>query len=324
MMKALRLYVVPALVISAMNASFAQPAAQGAATGKQAQSQQQPPSGLGKETTDRSTPPTIVLPKPKDVVEDAVSDIENIQLTDEQIERLKRLSLRKERQKALPYVTAPKMVTRTLPIKLDPGITPDSIRLSMGNQTAIAFSDMMGNPWYIKKVQLNRGLFSDGKEGKEDDTEPTSILSLEPRTAAAFGSVTVILKGLATPIVLTLATGQKESDARVDAKVPGANPDAIDTTTITSMPNIDATLTAFLDGVPPRDARRLRVTGLHGTEAWLFNQNLYLRTDADAQYPAYLAAAKSTSGKAVYRFASRYASVTLLSGGKATTVFIED
>lgn len=323
-MKASRLFFVAALIASAANTAFAQPASPGGK--QQAPTQNQPQSGLGKETTDRSTPPSIVLPKPKDVVEDTITDIEGVQLTDEQIERLKRLYIRKEKQKSLPYVAAPRMVTRTVAVKLDPGVSPEAIRLTVGHQTAIAFSDMMGNPWFIKKVGINKTLFSDGngEGGSAQDAEPTSVLMLEPRTAAAFGSVSVVLKGLATPIVLTLTTAQKEADARIDAKVPGTNPDAMDSTSISTMPSIDATLTAFLDGVPPREARRLRVTGLAGTEGWIYNQNLYLRTDADAQYPAWLAAAKSTSGKAVYRFAGRYASVTLLNGGKATTVFIED
>ena len=83
-------------------------------------------------------------------------------------------------------------------------------------------------------------------------------------------------------------------------------------------------LTSFLDGVPPKDAKRVRVSGLDNTEAWLYQENLYMRTDADVQYPAYFSSARSTSGKAVYRFNSRQNSVTLLANGRAVTVFIEE
>lgn len=288
----------------------------------------QPRSGLGQQTQQQQQPVEVVvaMPKPSEIVSQSVADIEGVQLTDEQYERLKQLFLQRERQKASPYVSPAKPVTRTLPVNLDPGISPPVLRLSQGQLTSIVFSDVSGQPWNIQEVNLNRGLFSDGKEGanKETTQEATNVLTIEPRAASAYGSVSVRLKGLTTPVIFVLAAGQQEVDLRVDAKVPGRNPDALDAVSFTSMPKIDVLLTAFLDGVPPTEARRLKVSGLPNTEAWLFQDSLYLRTDADAQYPAYMAAARSTSGKAVYRFASLHHSVTLLANGRAATIFIEE
>jgi intracellular multiplication protein IcmK len=192
--------------------------------------------------------------------------------------------------------------------------------------TSIVFSDVTGQPWYIQNVALNRELFSDGRAGAaagQSPTEYTNVLTVEPLSLTAYSNVAVKLKGLPTPVILVLATAQQEIDMRLDVKVPGRNPDALDGIQLTSMPNIDATLTAFLDGVPPPAAKRLVVTGLPETEGWTFENSTYLKVDADVQYPAYWAAAKSTSGKAVYRFASRPASVTVLRDGKAVTLFLE-
>ena len=284
-----------------------------------------PKSGLGKAVAASSQPAAVVMPKPREVVEQAMDDIEDTQLTDEQIERLKKLYLRRERQKATPYLTAAKPITRTLMVNLDPGISPPILRVTRGQLTSVVFSDMNGQPWLIKDVGLNRELFSDGRDGAQAaPAEPTNVLTIEPRTAAAFGNVAVKLKGLSTPVIFVLAAAQQEVDLRVDSKVPGRNPDAGDTVDYTTMPGIDQSLSSFLDGVPPKDARRMHVTGLANTEAWLYQDQLYMRTDADAQYPAYYSSARSTSGKAVYRFNARQNSVTLLSNGRATTVFIED
>lgn len=285
-----------------------------------------PKSGLGKEVG-AAQKTTIVMPKPREVVEQAMDDIEDTQLTDEQIERLKKLYLRRERQKATPYLTAAKPITRTLMVNLDPGISPPILRVTRGQLTSVVFSDMKGEPWIIKDVGLNRDLFSDGRDSGAQaagTVEPTNVLTIEPRTAAAFGNVAIKLKGLSTPVIFVLAAAQQEVDLRVDSKIPGRNPDAADTVDYTTMPSIDPSLTSFLDGVPPKDARRMHVTGLVNTDAWTYQDQLYVRTDADAQYPAYFSSARSTSGKAVYRFNARQNSITLLSNGRAVTVFIED
>jgi len=299
------------------------------AQGQGAQQGQQPPppkSNLGKQAQGQQPPAAVVMPKPQEVVEQTIENIENAQLTDAQYERIKKLYMRRERQKATPAVVPAKPVTRTLLVNLDPGISPPILRVARGQLTSIVFSDMTGQPWFIKNVGMNRQVFSDGREGAVGglQSEPTNVLTIEPLTAAAYGNVSVKLNALPTPVIFVLAAAQQEVDLRVDAKVPGRNPDSADSVSYTSMPGIDASLTAFLDGVPPKDARRLHVTGLPNTEAWMYKENLYVRTDADAQYPAYYSSARSTSGKAVYRFNSRQNSVTLLANGRAVTAFIED
>jgi intracellular multiplication protein IcmK len=221
-----------------------------------------------------------------------------------------------------PYVNTPKPVTRTLIIDLSPGINAPILRLSTGSLTSIVFSGINGDPWYIENVKLNRNMFSDG--ANSGDTNPSNVLTLEPMRPIAQGNVSVMLKGLSTPVIFSLASGQKEVDFRVDVKIPGRNPDA--TTKINyeeRIPTIDDNVPYFLDGVPPKQAKRLRVTG-GDVEAWELGSNMYIRTNADVQYPAYHSNARSTSGLAVYRFEQIYNSITLLQNGKAYTVMIEN
>ena len=289
---------------------------------------QQPSNNLGRQVP--GGPPQVVYPRPEDVIEETVQDIQDVQLTPAQIKQLKEMWLEKQKQKATPYVDPPKPVTRTLPLNLDPGVPPPVLRLSMGQQSSVVFSDYSGQPWFIQNVSINRETFDDGKQNNASqngqaapNTAPTNILTLAARTPAAYGNVTVTLKGLSTPIILILTTAQKEVDMRVDAKVPGRNPDSAATVSMLSMPMIDGGLTYFLDGVPPKEARRLKVNGMAGVDAWLYRENMYVRAKADAQYPAYTNAARSTSGISVYRYAGFQNSITFTTGGQAVTVFIE-
>lgn len=290
---------------------------------EQQQGQQQPRSGLGQQVAEPL--PQVVYPRPSEVVEGVIGDIEDLQLTPEQFDRLKQIYLERERQKAFPYVSPAKPVTRTLFVNLDPGVSPPVLRLTRGQQTSIVFSDVSGQPWFIENVSMNRQLFSDGRQGQQGaaQQQPTNVLTLEPLSPAAYGNVTVTLRGLYTPVIFVLTSAQQEVDMRVDAKVPGRNPDAIDTVAVSTLPSIDSSLSYFLDGVPPKEARRLKVTGLEGTEAWLYRDNLYVRAKADAQYPAYMSAARSTSGVSVYRYTGLHSSITFTTGGQAVTVFIE-
>lgn len=291
------------------------------ATSANAQAPDAPANNLGQQA---STPPMqVVYPRPDEVVEDVLTDIEDLQLTPEQIERIKQIYLEREKAKAMPYSSPAKPITRTMFVSLDPGVTPPVLRLSRGQQTSVVFSDVSGQPWFIEHVNMNRELFTDGDQTAEAKRKrPTNVLSLEPKSPAAYGNVTVTLRGLSTPVIFVLTSGQDEVDMRVDAKVPGANPDALDLVAINTAPTIDAVLSAFLDGVPPPDARRLKVTGLDA-EAWVYRNNLYVRAKADAQYPAYFAAARSTSGLSVYKFLKPHDSITVTTGGRAVTLFFQ-
>lgn len=316
--------------------------AQGVASG--AQAAKPPPSKLGQQV---HTPvpivmpaleagvdsPTVIYPTADAVVERAVRQIEDMQLTPDQYQRLKGIFMERQTQRAMPYVEPAKPVTRTLLVNLDPGVSPPPLRLSRAQQTNIVFSDVSGQPWFIEKVSLNRQLFSDGKGAGTlsagqasplgQGEAPTNVLTLEPLLPAVYGNVTVTLRGQSTPLIFILTTGQREVDMRVDAKVPGKNPDAQEEVTLQAAPGLDNALPYFLDGVPPSSAKRLRVSGLEGAEAWIYEKNLYVKARANAQYPAYFSAARSTSGVSVYRYMGVPKAATFTAGGRALTAFFE-
>jgi len=285
----------------------------------------EPPNNLGKQSNQAAPALQVVYPSLSNIVESQVSEIEDFQLTTEQTQRIKDINLKRERERATPYNEQPVPVTRTMAVNLEPGVPPPVLHLSRGQLSSVVFSDVSGQPWYIESISMNRQLFADGKGGaaSNKDDAPSNVMTLEPLSPAAYGNVSVQLKGLPTPVIFVLTAGQKVVDMRIDAKISGRNPDGFIVSEIIDQPKIDDALTLFLDNVPPTGAKRLTVSGMEGVLAWYYKDNLYLRAKGEAQYPAFLSAARSTSGMTVYRFAQAHNSVTLLSGGKAVTVFIQ-
>lgn len=163
---------------------------------------EQPKNNLGQQVAE--PPPQVVYPRTTDVVEGVIGDIEDLQLTPEQFERLKKIYLERERQKSSPYASPAKPITRTMFVSLDPGVSPPALRLTRGQQTSIVFSDVSGQPWFIENVSLNRQLFSDGRQNAQAATsqqqqirqQATNVLTIEPLAPAAYGNVTVTLRGL--------------------------------------------------------------------------------------------------------------------------------
>lgn len=78
------------------------------------------------------------------------------------------------------------------------------------------------------------------------------------------------------PIVLNVTSGEPDTDAktwtvdsRLDMRVPRRGPAAKATAIPESRIGLhDSTLQTFLDGIPPKEARRLKVTGAYRTRRY--------------------------------------------------------
>nr|WP_313771552.1 DotH/IcmK family type IV secretion protein [Pseudomonas syringae] len=90
--------------------------------------------------------------------------------------------------------------------------------------------------------------------------------SCTPKSRLPAGNVTVYLEGLAVPIVLSVSSGESDTqtntwtvDSRLDLRVPrrgpGAQPGAAPEVRIGLH---DQVLQGFLDGVPPKEAKQLK------------------------------------------------------------------
>lgn len=78
--------------------------------------------------------------------------------------------------------------------------------------------------------------------------------------------MTVRLKGLSTPVIFILATGQNEVDMRIDARLAGRSPTSVNSSLRANMnatgvmSSIDSQTLLFLDGTPPVEAERIRTS----------------------------------------------------------------
>ncbi len=217
-------------------------------------------------------------------------------LTPEQIRILrKEMDQRQKAASELPKVP-PKPVSRMVQTSPAPGTTPPVIRLFQGYATSLILSDASGQPWPVENfAEGNNTLF----EVKRMDGPGGSALSIVPLNPYASSNLVVYLKGLPTPVPLSLVSGQKEVDFRVDVRVQGRGPNT--QYSVAGLPPATNTaLTSVLEGVSPDGGKALRVSDKEA-QAWLTKEgSLYLRTHLQVISPAWIGSMRSTDGMNVY------------------------
>lgn len=200
--------------------------------------------------------------------------------------------------------TPPETVMNAEPLQLE-ATRPPVVRVAQGYGASIVFTDRTGRAWPITAYQgFNPGLFdvsASTTSGNKEDLP--SVLVVQPVASAGAGNLVVTLKGLETPIVLTLALGQAVVDARKEFKLPLAGPNAEPEYQAMSPRSIETALLNVLNGLPPvASAVRIDVTGIEPEAmAWRVGNDLYLRTVAEVYSPEYSQRANQPSGLHAYK-----------------------
>lgn len=201
--------------------------------------------------------------------------------------------------KAMPANPSPTPAIRSETVSTEPGSDIPVIRLSAGFVTSVLFTDAnCGSPWKLRSYSIgDPGTFNIQWDHKGNTI---FIQSMKPY---AHGNLAIQLWGLDTPIMLTLVSGPRMLDSRVDFKVPGRNPDCeappIISGGISSVANVNSMLINILDGVPPRGSIKLHVAGGPG-EAWLVDNKIFFRTKLTLLSPAWVSSVSSPDGTHVY------------------------
>jgi len=191
-------------------------------------------------------------------------------------------------------------VTSLHTLDLSPGATPPVVRVAVGQGSVLSFADAAGRPWeIIDNINFNASAF----EVRLIAPHLYTIALKSPAPA----NISIVLKDLPRPIVITAVPAQNEVDYLVEFTVPrflGGRPpaNALATAADPSAPVFNAqTLLGFLYRTPPRDAVALRVEGLPGVLAWQSGPNtMVVRTDGMVMLPAWLRRHVATDGMAVY------------------------
>ncbi|MFB6349992.1 DotH/IcmK family type IV secretion protein [Moraxella sp. ZJ142] len=248
-----------------------------------------------------------IVPSLPYAIQNVVQEYINAQPTPDQIEWIKKNGLDIARATASPYVDIPRPVVRSMAVNLAPGEAPPIVRLSKNMVTSIVVTDNDGNPWPVEKVVVNQQQFVN--HTSTDENGETNIITLEPTESISWSNMSVTLRDKAIPVIFLLTAGQPEVDLRVDARVPGMSPNAVErlgervgpVTPHTAISNIDDTMLHFLDGTISSTAERL-VSSSPDAQGWLVNDALYVKTRYDILYPSYQGKASSSEGVHVYRF----------------------
>lgn len=181
-------------------------------------------------------------------------------------------------------------------ISLDPGNTPPVVRTTAGFVSSIVFTDSTGAPWPIVSYTLG-----DPKLFNIQWDQKSNTLFLQSLKAYAHGNLAVKLFENPTPVMISMVSGQKEVDFRIDFQIAGRGPEAsapIMTESLTDA-KINPVLLNILDGIPPKGSTKLKVSGNLG-EAWMSEDSLYFRSKLTVLSPAWVSTISSPDGTHVY------------------------
>lgn len=180
-------------------------------------------------------------------------------------------------------------------VNLDPGSTAPVIRLSAGFVTSLLFMDNSGEPWNIAAYSIG-----DPAAFNIQWDQKSNALFIQSMKQYSHGNLAVRLQQLDTPVMITLVSGQRQVDFRVDLQVPGRGPNAKAAVVETAInANVNPILLNILDGIPPIDSVKLGVIGGPG-DAWLNDNKIYFRTRLTVLSPAWVATVASADGMHVY------------------------
>mgnify|MGYP000486177026 CR=1 FL=1 len=188
-----------------------------------------------------------------------------------------------------------------LTVDLSPGASLPLVRTAVNYPSSITFIDSTGAPWKLGAAPIagNPSAFT-------AYWVPNSpVMVVYAKNAYQSGNITVYLEGLAVPIVVTVSSGEPDTaaktwavDSRLDLRIPRRGPNALaGAAPETRIGLHDSTLQAFLDGIPPKEARRLKTTGdVPETSVWQMGDDLYVRSRADIrdEFEATLSSADGT------------------------------
>lgn len=216
-------------------------------------------------------------------------------LTPEQIKTLHYLFDKTQQAVAAYPGTPPTPVMTTVNVNLSPGATPPVIRLSSGLVTSLVFMDSTSAPWPIEWYDIG-----DPKRFnvKADSKGESNTMMIQALTGYKSANIAIKLKGLSTPVMLTLLPGQDKVDYRVDLRVPGIGPNAVatgDGFAASSSPD----LLNVLNGVPPENSETLTVYGGEA-DAWRVGDKMYMRTRMTVLSPGWVSRMTSGDGTNAY------------------------
>lgn len=258
--------------------------------------QPQPPAGL-PQPPPAPAAQVALTPDEKTIDASAFEAVTNqlFPMTNEQILRLKQLYQTRQKAQESPVGVPPKPTATSQIVNLSPGSTPPVIRLAQGFVSSLVFLDSTGAPWPISAYDLGDPSAFNIQWDKVSNT-----LMIQATKLYIYGNLAVRLRGLNTPVMLTLIPGQKAVDYRVDLRIQGLGPNAKMMPVQVGLPShANDVLLHILEGVPPQGSTRLTVSG-GDARAWLLGNRMFVRTNLTILSPGWISIMTSADGMHAY------------------------
>ena len=243
-----------------------------------------------------------------------------------QIKEVRRLFNKIQRASSFKEDIPPRPTSSSVQIDLAPGATPPIVRLAAGYVTSLVFVDSTGAPWPIKaydignpqnyNVQWNQNI----QDEKNGDGMLNTLL-IQAQTLYREANLAVVLRGLNTPIMITLLPGQKAVDYRVDLRVPKLGPNAKNT--VIGLPGEGSPLLIdVLNGITPERSKRHKVRGGKGA-AWTLGDRMYLKIPYQLVSPSWSTTVSGSDGMTNVYDISKSSVLLVLDNGKIRKLTVE-
>lgn len=261
-------------------------------------------SSSNQSKNNNSSEPVLDPPKTQSYYDDIKTEAferllnTKIPLTPEQIIKFNQEYDKNQKAINTSPTLPPKPISSSIDIDLSPGSQPPVVRLAVGFVSSLIFLDATGQPWPIANYSLGN---PENLNIQWDKT--TNALFIQSTVPYVTANLAIRLSGLDTPIMISLVSGQRQVDYRVDfqirARGPNATPQVSDS--VYSNFSMPPSLLKVLDGIPPENSKELKVSNNYG-RAWLFNNKIIFRTNLTVLSPAWNATISSADGTKVYEF----------------------
>jgi len=215
-------------------------------------------------------------------------------MSPDQIQKFRSLYMASQFAAASTPGTPPRPAATSTFVDLSPGATPPVIRLSQGFITSLVFVDSTGAAWPIESYDIGNPSAFNIQWDKTSNT-----LMVQSTVLYTYGNLAVKLRGLDTPVMITLIPGQKAVDYRVDLRIQGFGPNAKSLSGSALPESTSSDLLNVLDGVPPSGSHNLTVDG-GNCQAWLSGEKMYVRTRLSVLSPGWSATLSSADGMHAY------------------------
>lgn len=212
-------------------------------------------------------------------------------ITPEQVRKIQSRKFQMEQASQMPVPYSGK--TRSQAVSLDPGSKIGVINCYPQYVSTIRILDNSGNPWPIVAYMVgNQGSF----KVQKPDMEPKDTLMVSPSVNAGSTNLTLMLDNQegedpVPPLSLQLIVSPENKmnyDTVASIRVNRRGPRTSSPVMIDDSENFynDPSLLAFLDGVPPKGALRMKTTD-KTIDAWMMNDMLYVRSPNKIVWPAW-------------------------------------